>query len=78
MIDIKVSHDLASFDLIYANLDVLAEALEFDAIKLVLIAKRIESLGNKFIWPGKITRSDGRLDEIAEFHRHVDGKLGHG
>ena len=77
MIHIKVCHDLASLDLIYAQLDVLAQAFEFDAIKLVLIAKRIEGLGDKFIGAGKITRSDRRLNEIAEFHWHVDGKLSH-
>ena len=74
---LKVRHDLTSFDLIQTHLDVLAQALEFNPIQLVLITERIKRLGDKFIRAGKITRGDGRLDEISQFHGHIDSKLSH-
>ena len=77
LLHIEVAHTLTTLKLVDANLDVAAEALEFDAIQFNAVAVGIQRLSDEFVRPRVVARGDCDLDELIEFHGKLNSKLAH-
>lgn len=77
LLHIEFGHIFTAIELVDADLDVAAEALELHAIQFDAVAVGIQRLGDEFIRTGVVTRGNGRVDELIEFDGELDSELAH-